>query len=597
MKKITMLLSVLFIIVILGYSIFSGDLETTFLHIDENNTLSLLIDTGMEQEEIQAWYDSENDIHYFFLPSFCKGNRIRLNSMNEHTVYWDGSRLEKGGALPYTEEQVSVIDIINSRNEVFSYQVCLLRSANLPAIFLDTASGSMDYIHDDRENTETGSIKVVKANGTVEYNGELEKISGRGNTTWRYEKKSYSIKLDEKASLLGMDAGKKWVLLSGWRESAKLNTKIAFDMAKEIGLAYTPQCEWVDLYLNGKYAGIYYLAESVSVGEGRIEITDLDKSNSANISGGYLIEKDFTEYWEKSENKLITALGNKFSIKEPQYASTEQIQYISDYIQQIDAMISEGNPDYEKYIDFNSFAEKFIIDELAINLDMGVTSMYFYKKKDNDLLYAGPVWDFDNSFGEYNSNSADGQWVDYRISIVNPPRKDKEEILYWNAYLYENEAFRELVVEKYTDLLPYIQSLLEGKIDSYASRISKSVYLDKIRWDSPALSNNYYVGHFKEFDNNVRYLKYYLTNRVNFLNKRWDVSENDFSIENRQETHTVTLMADDKIVETLMVADGETLDNLPAPDKSKYGGWYYEHNNEKVRPHIPVYEDCVVYAK
>lgn len=596
MKKTIMFLSVLFIIIMVGSSIFSGDLETVFLHIDENNSISLLIDTGLEQEELQAWYDSANEIYYFFLPSFCEGNRIRINDINDNSIYWDGLRLQNGSSLTYTEEQLYTLNI-NNNNNVFSYRVCLLHSENLPAIFIDTASGNMDYIHDTRDNSEEGSIKVVTANGQIEYNGGLEKINGRGNTTWRYAKKPYSIKLDEKASLLGMDAGKKWVLLAGWRESAKLNTKIAFDMAREIGLAYTPQCQWIDLYLNGEYRGIYYLTENIDVGDGRIEITDLDKSKDPNMSGGYLIEKDFTEYWEKSASRFATASGNKFSIKSPQYASAEQIQYISDYIQQIDSMICAGNLEYENYIDLTSFAKKFIIDEIAINLDMNVTSMFFYKEKDNDLLYAGPVWDFDNSFGEYNSNSANGQWLDHRISIIDPPRNDKEEILYWNAYLYENEAFKELIIEKYTELLPYIQSLLEEKVDAYASQINKSVYLDKIRWDSPAIGNNYYVGHFKEFENNVRYLKYYLVNRVQFLNERWNISENDFSIDKKQESHTVTFMADDKIVETLIVSDGETLDNLPAPDKSKYGGWYYEHNNEKVRPYIPVYEDCVVYAK
>lgn len=622
MKKIITLLSILFLLIMVSCSVLSGDLETVFLQVDANNNLTLLIDTGLEQEELQPWYDSSAGIYFFFLPSFCENNHICVNETGKSSIFWNGLRLQEGSSITYAEEEAYTIHITDDTENTTSYQIQLLRSEHLPAVFIDTASGSMDYIHEEQGNSETGTIKIVKSDGKIEYNGSLDKLSGRGNTTWRYAKKPYSIKLSEKASLLGMDAGKKWVLLAGWRESAKLNTRLAFDMAEEIGLAYTPHCEWIDLYLNGEYAGIYYLTESVSIGEGRVEIADLDKTNKLfnpvieaanlyeddsmkgyiinngeNISGGYLIEKDFSRYWKKSDTRFVTLSGNKFSIKEPGYASVEQIQYISDYIQQIDTMITDGNPDFERYIDLNSFAGKFVIDEIAVNLDMGVTSMYFYKEKDNNLLYAGPVWDFDNSFGEYNSNSADGQWVDYTISIVDPPRTDKEEILYWNAYLYENEIFRNAVINKYKDLLPYIRLLLEEKIDTYVSRISKSVYLDKIRWDCEHLDDNYYVGHYKNFENNVRYIKYYLSNRVNFLNERWAISAEDILLNEDSENHKVTFMAGDEILEILTVPDGETPDKLPHLDTSKYSGWFYEHNNEEVRSQIPVLEDCIIYAK
>ena len=56
-----------------------------------------------------------------------------------------------------------------------------------------------------------------------------------------------------------------------------MNTKTAFDIAEILGLYYSPQCTWIDLYLNGEYSGIYLLTESVSAGAGRVEITDLEK--------------------------------------------------------------------------------------------------------------------------------------------------------------------------------------------------------------------------------------------------------------------------------------------------------------------------------
>ena len=51
--------------------------------------------------------------------------------------------------------------------------------------------------------------------------------------------------------------------MGGFFEGAKMNNKIAFDIAELHGLDYSPQCTWIDLYLYGKYVGIYLLTESL----------------------------------------------------------------------------------------------------------------------------------------------------------------------------------------------------------------------------------------------------------------------------------------------------------------------------------------------
>lgn len=56
-----------------------------------------------------------------------------------------------------------------------------------------------------------------------------------------------------------------------------------------IGIDYVPKCEFVDVYLNGKYNGIYILVERISIEKNKINIAEADEDN---ITGGYLIEKN-----------------------------------------------------------------------------------------------------------------------------------------------------------------------------------------------------------------------------------------------------------------------------------------------------------------
>ena len=96
---------------------------------------------------------------------------------------------------------------------------------------------------------------LMDTEGKTDYQGELDEISGRGSGTWFFEKKSYNLKLNGSADLLGMGAGKKWALLANVIDESQLRNKLIYDFAREIGSysGFAPNCEHVDVYLNGTY--------------------------------------------------------------------------------------------------------------------------------------------------------------------------------------------------------------------------------------------------------------------------------------------------------------------------------------------------------
>lgn len=195
---------------------------------------------------------AEDGKWYFFLPACVESDTICINPQKGPKILINGKQVQADSLFQYESNQIYEIAITDNKNNQFNYQITFMKSDNIPAVFIETESGNMEYIDENKYNEEKGYISIVKENGNVEYAGNLDRISGRGNTSWEYNKKPYVIKLKNAEALLGMDAGKKWYLLPVWREGNRMNTKVVMDIASELGLSYTPECTWIDLYLNGE---------------------------------------------------------------------------------------------------------------------------------------------------------------------------------------------------------------------------------------------------------------------------------------------------------------------------------------------------------
>ena len=71
--------------------------------------------------------------------------------------------------------------------------ITFVQSGGVPSMYIDVASGSMTYIHAKKTHKETGVLRLYDADGSQLYSGKLDKIRGRGNSTWYEEKKPYNL--------------------------------------------------------------------------------------------------------------------------------------------------------------------------------------------------------------------------------------------------------------------------------------------------------------------------------------------------------------------------------------------------------------------
>lgn len=571
-----------------------------------DNQVILKVKSGKDTMIIRP-QSGEDDIMYFVLPSFVENNNIYADNIERGMLCIDDETITQRSCFQWDSEVIYHLTYAEQ-----TLQVVFVQSANLPTLFIDTQSGTMEYLDADKNHAEQGTIKVVSATGNVEYADTLAKISERGNSTFVVPKRSYAITLRESYPLCGLEAGKKWNLLSMYYEHDKMHSKIVYDMGQYLQSDYAPDSTWVDLYCNGVYKGLFLLTDSITVGKNRVEIEDLEKENEkvnpevdldtllpareekmayyeienpTDITGGFLIEKELPEFLKPEEAFFTTEKCNyTFVVKAPKHASKEQVEYIAEFVQKIEDSFVSGTEEYKKYIDLDSFAKQFLIDQIVLEPDAMRMSTFFYKEKDSDILHSGPIWDYDRAMGE-NCPS-------YTLRIEEKPGEMKE----WYLPLYQDEEFFEKIQSNFEKLLPYMNGLLESGIDDYVQKIAQAVHIDMDIFQQYMFDD---TRSYREYDNYIRYLKYFLANRLNYLIALWDIPYEPFAVEEGNGTlHTVTFMSDEETVYAeCEILDGACLETLPVLHDAEAFAWRYMETDKFYNTQTPIYEDTVLIER
>lgn len=373
------------------------------------------------------------------------------------------------------ESGVSVVDF--SREVVYTvgteaFRVRLTNFTGLPVISIYT---------DDRGPVTSKDVwksATLSINGMGQYDdveGAVVNIRGRGNTTWGWDKKPYALKFEKKTSVLGMPKHKRWVLLANAMDKTMLRNRMAFKIAQQTSLAWTPRNEYAEIFLNGKHVGCYLVAEHIKVDENRVDITELapeDNSGEA-ITGGYIFELDF--HFD-NEWQWRTPRNIPFAIKSPdeEDLTSEQFRWAQEYINSLEALLySEDylSPErgYANYIDRQSFIDYWLVFEVCMNHELGNPgSVYMYKDR-GGKLHAGPVWDFDwGTFSYKVSTSAKGRL--YLMGVL------------WYGRLFRDAEFKALAKERWAEIYPRLLSLLDF-MDSEAERLALSSQRNFALWN------------------------------------------------------------------------------------------------------------------
>ena len=397
-----------------------------------------------------------------------------------------------------------------------AFTVRIMQATNLPTIYLTSTNANTQgrsYVDSSKRNTTTAALKMIDAAGSEISTMDIKELKARGNSTFTYAaKKSYQMKLETASDLLQNGENvKTWVLLANYFDATLMHDKLFKDMAAALEMPYTASCDWVNLYYDGEYRGVYLLSEKNAVKDTGINITDLEAAykdqnpeygtnmttatgtnayggsytyttgltDPTDITGGYLLELNHDAPDEV--NGFVTKKGKGVNVKSPEWCGDAAMEYISEYYQAFEnavyAMDENGNytginddgKHYYEYVDRDSLVKIFLLQELALSPDGFISSLYFYKDA-NGIMYAGPIWDQDMTLGT--------GWTKY----ISP---DTTDYHYLADALIQIPDFREAVIAYYNETFaPQANALIaeNGTIYGYADRLTDSAEMNFVLW-------------------------------------------------------------------------------------------------------------------
>lgn len=345
-------------------------------------------------------------------------------------------------------------------------QVIFMQGSKLPVIRLTTETGNMEAVNGDKEYSEAGFMEVYDADGRMVTAAKMERFSGRGNTSWDAAKKSYAVKLEDAQDILGMGAAKRWVLCANYYDGAYIRNQIGFEIAAKSSMAFTPEERFAELYINDEYAGLYQIMEKVEPGPNRMD-----------IGNDYLLEVD---YIERAVGMPYILLDNEQPVVVHAPEKNCDLESVQQFFDAFTADLENGNAaSAMEKIDVESFAKRFVMEEILQDMDFGYTSQYLYLDLEKGILYDGPLWDLDNTMGRGTAVEAEPLFAtDYELNYNNVSR--------WYAVLYGQAAFRKLVSEEYqANFRPALLALLDGGIEEKTAAIEASIAMDQVRFPAP----------------------------------------------------------------------------------------------------------------
>lgn len=435
---------------------------------------------------------------------------------------------------------------------------------------------------------EDCTISVKDADDNILMDSVAAQVKVRGNWTTTYDKKAFRIKFTEKQNMLGLNDDaqmKNWVLLAEYKDASMLRNKTALSMSRELieedGL-YASDAEFVEVYINDNYWGVYLLAEMQQINENRVNITKAEKEYTGTDIGyfmefdGYFVNEDelqqfHVDYADNApltpydgnggSGKTITCLPKSFfdykldvgiTIVSDIY-SQQQHDFISNFVNGVYKIMYEAayndkayefDAEYsalkessltpheavEKVVDVQSLADLYIISELTCDADIYWSSFFmsadFGADGNKKLTFTAP-WDFDSAMGN-KDRCADGKGF-YAANIVPDVNGgDYYTVNPWLAVLAYEDWYFELVEKKWASA--YNDGVFERAIKAIEddkNNHAKAFERNYDKWNN-IVNNDSFENELsdgaaacKTHAEAADYLAQWLESRVEFLNENW----------------------------------------------------------------------------
>ena len=414
---------------------------------------------GTEVAGTNAWqrWDNVNDVRYFYLPASASDTEVVILNTYSATVMINNIAIAAGqyATVPYvagttytcsgaTTQSVK-IDKTDAEGTIYINSAVDMETEDdngNVSVITDATYDLYSFITSGTKNQEVcGAAGAVasEADG-VQEDTTVKKMKGRGNSTWNLSKKPFNITYKSSVSIDGM-SGKKWSLLANAQDSSLLRNRLVYDLANEIGMKYACDSRFVDMFINGDYKGSYQLTQKIEMGSNTV-MPDLEEPNTDSADGevptenfDFILELDTADNANNAGDQYFTTDRNQvMTHKTPDEPTDEQVAFMAAKYQALeDALYGDDLATLATLVDINDFAKAYLVNEVAKNLDSGVTSCYFVYNSTDGIFYMSPVWDYDNALGNSVNSSARVDASGNVLDLKSPTGWYAKELMHYDS--------------------------------------------------------------------------------------------------------------------------------------------------------------------
>jgi len=382
-----------------------------------------------------------------------------------------------------------------------------LTDSNLPIVIITTdnnlSTGKPIVIPD--EPKVLGNMKIIyRPDGSrnyltdqntaefLNYSGRIG-IENRGSSSLTLEKKSYSLTTlladnvsNNNVKVLGMPAENDWVLNSLAFDPSLIRDLLSYNLSTVMG-NYASRGVYCEVIVNGDYRGLYIFMEKLKIDNDRINILKLTPYDNSgeNLTGGYITKCD------KIAGIDVPAWNDGWGADfihespKPYEITTQQKTYIKSYFTSFYNAAAAKNSSiingYPSLIDVPSFVDFMIMNELSSNPDGYQFSTYFHKDR-NGKLRAGPIWDFNLTYGNDLFNWGFDR---SKTNVWQFNDGGNTGAKFWR-YLFEEPTFKCYLTRRWLELTalnqPLNYNVISNNIDQLVLVVSEASVREEARW-------------------------------------------------------------------------------------------------------------------
>ena len=328
------------------------------------------------------------------------------------------------------------------------------------------------------------------------------KIKVRGRYNAELPKKGYRIELSVEESLLGMRKDDDWLLMAMYSDLNHMQIKLAFDLYRSLNptnpTAILPDSEFVCLYINSEFQGLYLLME-----KNDRRLFGLDDAQSS-IKSSLIFQ---SSYFHRN---FITYLNEEW---EQDWPNEDEGIYIMDDIMTDLVSFIRDTPDEIFFNEeeglFTRFDRINLIDFYIFNFfilhDDFWDHNYFIVRNTNPSKFFLVPWDFDRCFG---------QWLTRNSS----PDTNHEEFIMNNNELFNrllnNDEYRQECKDRWIQLREelWTEEYILDMVSEMYDEIKDILKIDSSKWYPWLFGDDWE----ERVDESINWLYDWISNRLEF---------------------------------------------------------------------------------